>query len=99
VVIWLLLSFQASVVGRGRYIGTERAVERGFTAPANGGWRVRAYFRLMIVYAVVDDALSPDFPLGNSLEVFVRREDAERFVGRGMSRSAISRQAVGVAIA
>jgi hypothetical protein len=43
----------------------------------------------MIVYAVVDDALSPDFPLGNSLEVFVRREDAERSVGRGMSRSAI----------
>ena len=34
----------------------------------------------MIVYAVVDDALSPDFPLGDSLEVFVRREDAEQFV-------------------
>lgn len=34
----------------------------------------------MIVYAVVDDALSPDFPLGIELEVFVRREDAERFV-------------------
>ena len=34
----------------------------------------------MIVYAVVDDALSPDFPLGDSLEVFVRREDAEGFV-------------------
>ena len=32
------------------------------------------------VYAVVDDALSPDFPLGDSLEVFVRREDAERFI-------------------
>ena len=30
--------------------------------------------------AVVDDARSPDFPLGDSLEVFVRREDAERFV-------------------
>ena len=29
---------------------------------------------------VVDDALSPDFPLGESLEVFVRREDAERSV-------------------
>jgi len=24
----------------------------------------------MIVYAVLDDALSPDFPLGDSLEVF-----------------------------
>lgn len=34
----------------------------------------------MIVYAVVDDALSPDFPLGVELEVFVRREDPERFV-------------------
>ena len=34
----------------------------------------------MIGYAVVDDALSPDFPLGDSLEVFVRREDAEQFV-------------------
>ena len=34
----------------------------------------------MIVYSVVDDALSPDFPLGDSLEVFVRREDAEQFV-------------------
>jgi hypothetical protein len=34
----------------------------------------------VIVYAVVDEALSPDFPLGDSLEVFVRREDAERFI-------------------
>ena len=34
----------------------------------------------VIVYAVVDDALSPDFPLGDSLEVFIRREDAERFI-------------------
>jgi hypothetical protein len=34
----------------------------------------------VIVYAVVDDALSPDFPLGDALEVFIRREDAERFV-------------------
>lgn len=29
---------------------------------------------------IVDAALSPDFPLGVELEVFVRREDAERFV-------------------
>jgi hypothetical protein len=35
---------------------------------------------LVIVYAVIDDALSPDFPLGDSLEVFVHREDAERFI-------------------
>lgn len=34
----------------------------------------------MIIYTVVDDALSPEFPLGHSLEVFIRREDAERFV-------------------
>jgi hypothetical protein len=34
----------------------------------------------MLVYAVVDDALSPTFPLGDALEVYVRREDAERFV-------------------
>jgi len=25
-------------------------------------------------------ALSPDFPLGDALEVFMRRQDAERFV-------------------
>jgi len=31
----------------------------------------------MIVYAVVDEALSAEFPLGDSLEVFIRREDAE----------------------
>ena len=36
----------------------------------------------MIVYAIVDEALSPEFPLGDSLEVFIRREDAERFVVR-----------------
>ena len=34
----------------------------------------------VIVYAVVDDALSPDFPLGVEVESFIRREDAERFV-------------------
>jgi hypothetical protein len=36
--------------------------------------------RTGIVYAVVDDALSPDFPLGVELEVYIRREDAERFI-------------------
>jgi hypothetical protein len=34
----------------------------------------------VIVYAVVDNVLAPDIPLGDSLEVFIRREDAERFV-------------------
>jgi len=33
-----------------------------------------------IVYAVVDDAISPDFPLGDTIETFIRREDAERFI-------------------
>src|SRR5262245_7917467 len=33
-----------------------------------------------IVSAVVDDALSPDFPLGDAIETFIRREDAERFI-------------------
>ena len=32
------------------------------------------------VDAVVDDALSPDFPLGDAVETFIRREDAERFI-------------------
>ncbi len=34
----------------------------------------------VIVHAVDDDTLSPDFPLGVELEVFIRREDAERFI-------------------
>jgi hypothetical protein len=34
----------------------------------------------VIVDAVVADALSPDFPLGVEREVFIRREDAERFI-------------------
>ena len=34
----------------------------------------------MIIHAVVDDALSPDFPLGDAVETLIRREDAERFI-------------------
>jgi hypothetical protein len=34
----------------------------------------------VIVYAILDDALSPEFPLAVELEVFIRREDAERFI-------------------
>jgi hypothetical protein len=34
----------------------------------------------MLVYAVIDDSLSPTFSLGDALEAYVRREDAERFV-------------------
>jgi hypothetical protein len=33
-----------------------------------------------VVYAVVDDALSCDFPLGVELETSIRREDAEKFI-------------------
>ena len=46
-----------------------------FAARAN-----RATSSAVLVHAVVDDALSPDFPLGDALEVFIRREDAEKFV-------------------
>jgi hypothetical protein len=34
----------------------------------------------VLVYAVVDDSLSPTSPLGDSLDVFVRREDPERLI-------------------
>ena len=34
----------------------------------------------VIVHAVVDDALSPGFPLGDAVEVFIRREAAEYFI-------------------
>jgi hypothetical protein len=32
------------------------------------------------VFAIVDDTLSPTSPLGDCLDVFIRREDAERFI-------------------
>ena len=47
------------------------------------------------VYAVVDDALSPDIPLGTELEVFVRREDAERFIEEVRATTLISRRSCG----
>jgi len=34
----------------------------------------------LIVYAVIDLHSSPDHPLGDALEVFVRRENAKRFI-------------------
>ena len=40
----------------------------------------RATSFAVLVYAVVDDALSRSVPLGDSLDVFIRREDAERFI-------------------
>ena len=35
---------------------------------------------MLIVYAVVDNDLSHDFPLGDSLDVFIRHEGAERLI-------------------
>jgi hypothetical protein len=32
------------------------------------------------VYVILDERSSPDHPLGEAVETFVRREDAERFV-------------------
>jgi hypothetical protein len=43
--------------------------------------------RLGFVYAVVDEALSPGFPLRVEFEVCVRREDAERFIEEVRERS------------
>lgn len=34
----------------------------------------------MLVYAVVDDSLTPTSPLGYAPDVFIRREDAQRFI-------------------
>ena len=34
----------------------------------------------MLVYAIIDLRSSPDHPLGDAVEAFVRREDAARFV-------------------
>ena len=40
----------------------------------------RAHRLAVLVYALVDVPPSPAGPLGDSIDVFVRREDAERFV-------------------
>jgi hypothetical protein len=34
----------------------------------------------VLVYAVVDDSVSPTSPLGDAIKTFIGREDAERFV-------------------
>jgi hypothetical protein len=34
----------------------------------------------LIAYAVIDLRSSPDHPLGDAIETFIRRDDAERFV-------------------
>jgi hypothetical protein len=32
------------------------------------------------VYVILDEPASPDHPLGDTVDTFIRREDAERFV-------------------
>ncbi len=49
----------------------------------------------MIVYAIVDDALSPDFPLGDAVATLVRREDAKRFIEESRATSLSSRATYG----
>lgn len=34
----------------------------------------------MIVYVIRDERCSPDHPVGDAVDVLVRREDAERFI-------------------
>ena len=34
----------------------------------------------VLVYAIIGPRSSPDHPLGDAVETFVRREDAERFI-------------------
>ena len=34
----------------------------------------------MTIHAVVLYALAPDLPIGDTIETFIRREDAERFI-------------------
>ena len=34
----------------------------------------------MHVYVILDDRSSPIHPLGDAIETFIRREDAERFI-------------------
>jgi hypothetical protein len=34
----------------------------------------------LIVSAIIDVGSSPDNPLGDSIEMFIRREDSERFI-------------------
>ena len=34
----------------------------------------------VIVYAIIDDRSHRDHPLGDAVETFIRREDAERFI-------------------
>jgi hypothetical protein len=35
------------------------------------------------VYVIIDVRSSPDHPLGDAIETFIRREDADRFIEGG----------------
>ena len=41
---------------------------------------IRRIVPRVIVYAIIDVRSSPDHPLGDAVDTFVRREDAEHFI-------------------
>jgi hypothetical protein len=45
-----------------------------------GGLAVASIGEQMRVYAIIDDRSSPEHPLGEAVEVFIRLEDTERFI-------------------
>ncbi|MET0713441.1 MAG: hypothetical protein ABWY57_00890 [Mycetocola sp.] len=49
----------------------------------------------MIIYAVVDTRSSSTHPLGDAVEAFIRREDAERFIEEVRGDDANSRATSG----
>ncbi|MDH4102003.1 MAG: hypothetical protein OEV29_01280 [Thermoleophilia bacterium] len=49
----------------------------------------------VIVYVIIDHRSSPDTPLGDAVETFLRREDAERFIERCAATTPISRATCG----
>jgi len=51
--------------------------------------------RAVLVYTVVDDSLSPTNPLGDAVETFIRREDAEHSSRRFAATSRSSRATCG----
>jgi hypothetical protein len=64
------------------------SVQNSHVPQGHRGSGARAlYGPVVLVYAVVDDSLSGTRPLGDSLDVFVRREDAERFIRRSGATS------------
>jgi hypothetical protein len=43
-------------------------------------WPFPSYPLSVLVYAIRDSTPSPDHPLGQAVDVFIRREDADRFI-------------------